>query len=95
MIYAMSDIHGCIEELKEKMMEVDLRGENRLIFLGDYLDYGESHYYIDGSVYRNGKLLLLKPIQTIEFKMSPPHRFLHVCDGCGRREILSSREAFE
>lgn len=59
MIYAMSDIHGCIEELKEKMMEVDLRGENRLIFLGDYLDYGESHYYIDGSVHRNGKLLLL------------------------------------
>lgn len=39
--------------------------------------------------------LLLKPIQTIEFKMSPPHRFLHVCDGCGKREILSSREAFE
>lgn len=38
---------------------------------------------------------LLNPIQTIEFKMRLPHRFLHVCDGCGKREILSSREAFE
>ncbi len=39
--------------------------------------------------------LLLKPIQTIDFKMRLPHRFLHVCSGCGKREILSSREAFE
>ncbi len=42
MVYAMSDIHGCIEELLEKMEQVDLKGENRLIFLGDYMDYGES-----------------------------------------------------
>lgn len=40
MIYAMSDIHGCIKELKEKMELVDLEGENRIIFLGDYMDYG-------------------------------------------------------
>ncbi len=42
MIYAMSDIHGCIKELKDKMDQVDLRGDNRIIFLGDYIDYGES-----------------------------------------------------
>lgn len=42
MIYAMSDVHGCIEELMDKMKQVDLMGENRLIFLGDYMDYGES-----------------------------------------------------
>jgi serine/threonine protein phosphatase 1 len=40
MIYAMSDIHGCLEELKEQMKYVDLSGNNRLIFLGDYIDYG-------------------------------------------------------
>ena len=40
MIYAMSDIHGCLEELKEKMGYIDLSGNNRLIFLGDYIDYG-------------------------------------------------------
>lgn len=39
--------------------------------------------------------LLLKPIQAIGFKMRLPHRFLHVCDGCRKQEILSSREAFE
>lgn len=42
MIYAMSDIHGCIEELEKKMELVDLGGDNRIIFLGDYIDYGDS-----------------------------------------------------
>lgn len=42
MIYAMSDIHGCIKELKRNMEKIDLRGENRIIFLGDYIDYGEA-----------------------------------------------------
>ncbi|MCR4902871.1 MAG: metallophosphoesterase [Butyrivibrio sp.] len=40
MIYALSDIHGCFDELKEKMKDVDLSGDNRIIFLGDYIDYG-------------------------------------------------------
>jgi len=40
MIYAMSDIHGCYKALEERMKLVDLSGENRIIFLGDYLDYG-------------------------------------------------------
>ena len=42
MIYAISDIHGCIEELEKKMELVDLSGENRIVFLGDYIDYGDS-----------------------------------------------------
>ncbi len=41
-IYAMSDIHGCIEELEKKMKMVDLSGNNRIVFLGDYIDYGDS-----------------------------------------------------
>lgn len=40
MIYAMSDIHGCLDALEKKMKYVDLSGDNRLIFLGDYIDYG-------------------------------------------------------
>ncbi|MBQ6129157.1 MAG: serine/threonine protein phosphatase [Lachnospiraceae bacterium] len=40
MIYAMSDIHGCLDALKEKMEQVDLSPDNRMIFLGDYIDYG-------------------------------------------------------
>lgn len=42
MIYAMSDIHGCMEELKRQMEYVDLSGDNRIVFLGDYIDYGNS-----------------------------------------------------
>lgn len=40
MIYVMSDIHGCIEELKSNMEKIDLRGDNSVVFLGDYIDYG-------------------------------------------------------
>ena len=40
MIYAMSDIHGCLDALEKKMAQVELLGENRLILLGDYIDYG-------------------------------------------------------
>lgn len=66
MIYAMSDIHGCIEELKKKMDQVDLGGDNRIIFLGDYIDYGDSScqvlQYIRELQKQNGeeKVIVLK-----------------------------------
>lgn len=40
MIYAMSDIHGCVEPLKAALERVDLTGGNRLVLCGDYIDYG-------------------------------------------------------
>ncbi len=46
MIYAMSDIHGCIGELQKNMEQVDLGGDNRIVFCGDYIDYGDSSYYV-------------------------------------------------
>lgn len=46
MIYAMSDIHGCMEELQKQMEQVDLTGNNRIVFLGDYIDYGDSSYQV-------------------------------------------------
>ena len=42
MIYSMSDIHGCIAELQKQMEQVDLSGSNRIVFCGDYIDYGDS-----------------------------------------------------
>ena len=40
-VYSMSDIHGCIEPLARNMKVVDLsKDENKLIFCGDYIDYG-------------------------------------------------------
>ena len=46
MIYAMSDIHGCIDELKEMMKKVDIAENNRIVFLGDYMDYGDNSYQV-------------------------------------------------
>ncbi|MBO4241995.1 MAG: metallophosphoesterase [Clostridiales bacterium] len=48
MIYAMSDIHGCIGQLEEMLKLTDLTGDNKIIFLGDYIDYG----YDSGEVLR-------------------------------------------
>ncbi len=39
-IFAISDIHGYYDALKEAMEHVDLSGDNRLVLLGDYIDYG-------------------------------------------------------
>ena len=46
MIYAMSDIHGCIEALQKQMENVDLNGDNRIVFLGDYIDYGKNSFQV-------------------------------------------------
>jgi serine/threonine protein phosphatase 1 len=42
LIYAISDIHGCLQPLLEALSLVDLESdkENKLIFCGDYIDYG-------------------------------------------------------
>ena len=40
MIYAMSDIHGCIDALEDRLKQVDVSGDNNIVFLGDYIDYG-------------------------------------------------------
>lgn len=40
MIYAMSDIHGFLDIFQENLKRIDLSGENRLMLLGDYIDYG-------------------------------------------------------
>lgn len=40
MLYAMSDIHGYLGAFQKAMEKIDLSGDNRLILLGDYIDYG-------------------------------------------------------
>lgn len=39
-IYAISDVHGHFEALERALEKIDLSGNNRLIFLGDYIDGG-------------------------------------------------------
>jgi len=42
-IYAISDIHGYLQELEEALAKIDLSGDNKLILLGDYI-HGPSSY---------------------------------------------------
>lgn len=41
------------------------------------------------------KFRLIDHVQTIDFRMRLPERYWHICNGCGKREILSSKEAFD
>lgn len=43
-IYAMSDIHGCLQEFEAALKTIDLSGDNKLILLGDYIHSGEDSY---------------------------------------------------
>lgn len=40
MIYVMSDIHGFADIFQKNLEWIDLSGKNRLVLLGDYIDYG-------------------------------------------------------
>lgn len=40
LIYAISDIHGNLSALELALTRIDLSGNNRLVLLGDYIDYG-------------------------------------------------------
>lgn len=46
-IYAMSDIHGCLDEFNRALSLVDLSGGNRLILLGDYIHGPDSYGVLD------------------------------------------------
>lgn len=43
-IYAISDIHGFLEEFYKSLRLVDLSGDNKLILLGDYIHCGPNSY---------------------------------------------------
>lgn len=43
-LYAMSDIHGCLQEFEAALEMVDLSGDNKLILLGDYIHSGADSY---------------------------------------------------
>lgn len=46
-IYAMSDIHGCIDAFEYALFLVDLSGDNKLILLGDYVHGPDSYGVLD------------------------------------------------
>ena len=51
MLCAISDIHGHIHALEEALENVSLSGDNRLVLLGDYTDYGPRSGEVLRSIY--------------------------------------------
>ena len=45
-VFAMSDIHGCIDALHEALQLVDLSGDNQLVLCGDYIHGGKDDYAV-------------------------------------------------
>lgn len=43
-VYAMSDIHGCLQSFDEALNFVDLSGDNKLVLCGDYIHGGQDNY---------------------------------------------------
>ncbi len=46
-IYAMSDIHGCLDAFEYALSLVDLSGDNKLVLLGDYVHGPDSYGVLD------------------------------------------------
>lgn len=40
MFYAIGDVHGCLDKLEDLLRSLPLRADDRLVFLGDYVDRG-------------------------------------------------------
>lgn len=51
MLCAISDIHGHLHALEEALENVSLSGDNRLVLLGDYTDYGPRSGEVLRSIY--------------------------------------------
>lgn len=61
MIYVIGDIHGCLEPLMKLMDQVKLTQEDRLIFIGDYIDRGpDPKGVIDYLLTLKGNMTFLK-----------------------------------
>lgn len=78
MIYAMSDIHGCLEAFNEALKTVDLSdGDSKLILLGDYCDRGPDSL----GVFR--KIMALQqsyPEQVVALRGNHEEMLLEYCD---------------
>lgn len=51
-IYAMSDIHGCYTAMKAALDHIDLKADDQLILVGDYVDGGEKSFQVLNEIMR-------------------------------------------
>ena len=53
MIYAIGDIHGCLNALEDLLIKLPLKPEDELVFLGDYIDRGPNSKGVIDYLLRN------------------------------------------
>lgn len=63
-LYAIGDIHGCLDQLKALMAKLPLRKNDELLFIGDYIDRGPDSkgvvdYVLELRQGRPGKVICL------------------------------------
>ena len=91
-IWESENLHPgeCYVRFKPEAGEIELRTSCGQIEIKDsvltiYTQNGSNTYSFD----------LGSKLQPILFEMKLPERFLHICTACGKREVLSSKEAFD
>ena len=69
-VYAMSDIHGYLQEFEVALSNVDLSGENILILLGDYIHGPDSYRVLDRIIelQEHNQKLFLKVTHKVDDK---------------------------
>ena len=78
MIYAMSDIHGCLAPLNTALETVDLRdGRSKLILLGAYCDRGPDSLQVFETIMR---LQDEYPGQVVALRGNHEEMLLEYCD---------------
>ena len=91
MIYAMSDIHGCLAPLNAALETVDLRdGRSKLILLGDYCDRGPDSLRVYERIMR---LQEEYPGQVVALRGNHEEMLLEYCDvDAGRLRARNDQE---
>lgn len=44
--YVIGDIHGCYDALQNMLSIINLQNDDRIVFVGDYIDYGAQNYKV-------------------------------------------------
>ncbi|SEQ65340.1 serine/threonine protein phosphatase 1 [Lachnospiraceae bacterium NE2001] len=66
--YAMSDIHGCYDELNSMLSKIGFSSQDRLVIAGDYMDRGpQSYEMLEWVCSPPENVVLLKGNHDIEF----------------------------
>lgn len=73
-IYAISDIHGYLDEFINALSKIDLSDKNnRLILIGDYIDNGIHSFHV---IYKIIELEKIYPNQNITLLGIMKNRFM-------------------